>query len=477
MLKFFFALSTLAIAINCREVCYGELGCFIDTYPFGGTWQRPIAILPDRPERIATKFTLYNKRVPLGEVISINSTLANFNPNAETKFITHGFLHNAIKVWVLGMKDSLLKVGDFNVVTVDWSKGNGFPYTQSTANTQVVGAEIARLIKYICSKKSVKEESFHLIGHSLGAHVSGYAGKKLTRLGRITGLDPAGPYFENTEPIVRLDSGDALFVDNIHTDGTATLQLGLGLMQPIGHVDFYPNGGRDQPDCPTTSGKILGAIFSLITVDVEAFEDSAACSHSAAIYYFTDSLDNKDCRFSAYKCESQKDFDKGMCLGCGANGCNRMGFYASPNYDQGQLYSTTQPFFSDSYCKQYYRVKLFSNTLGNQGEAKGKFTIYLSNGRQLSATRVIDDSNTVFKRGSVELRFFDLDKPLDYNLEITSVFVSYQRTYNILNFWMYSEFWSFSSIELLNADNQVVSQHCPTNQIIQSGSTVEFKKC
>ena len=41
-------------------------------------------------------------------------------------------------------------------------------------------------------------------------------------------LDPAGPYFENTEPIVRLDPTDADFVDAIHTDGTWTIQLGLG---------------------------------------------------------------------------------------------------------------------------------------------------------------------------------------------------------------------------------------------------------
>ena len=83
-----------------------------------------------------------------------------------------------------------------------------------------------------------------MIGHSLGAHICGYAGKRINGLGKITGLDPAGPYFENTDPIVRLDSKDAEFVDTIHTDGSATLLLGLGLMQPLGHVDFYPNGGK-----------------------------------------------------------------------------------------------------------------------------------------------------------------------------------------------------------------------------------------
>lgn len=50
------------------------------------------------------------------------------------------------------------------------------------------------------------------------------------------------PYFENTDPKVRLDPTDAIFVEAIHTDGTATLQVGLGLFQAVGHIDFYPNG-------------------------------------------------------------------------------------------------------------------------------------------------------------------------------------------------------------------------------------------
>ena len=43
------------------------------------------------------------------------------------------------------------------------------------------------------------ETSYHCVGHSLGSHTCGFAGKNLARLGlrmsRISALDPAGPLF------------------------------------------------------------------------------------------------------------------------------------------------------------------------------------------------------------------------------------------------------------------------------------------
>lgn len=43
-----------------------------------------------------------------------------------------------------------------------------------------------------------------------------------------SGLDPAEPYFQNTDRVVRLDPTDALFVDVIHTDAASFYSLDFG---------------------------------------------------------------------------------------------------------------------------------------------------------------------------------------------------------------------------------------------------------
>lgn len=61
----------------------------------------------------------------------------------------------------------------------------------------------------------------------------------------FTGLDPALPLYNFQTKKQRLSPSDAAFVDVIHTDGGI-----LGLPFPMGHVDFFPNGGVGlQPGC------------------------------------------------------------------------------------------------------------------------------------------------------------------------------------------------------------------------------------
>lgn len=68
-------------------------------------------------------------------------------------------------------------------------------------------------------------------------------------LGRITGLDPAEPHFAKAQPPVRLDRTAAHYVDIVHTDASQFITGGLGIKETIGHVDYFPNGGTDQPGC------------------------------------------------------------------------------------------------------------------------------------------------------------------------------------------------------------------------------------
>lgn len=61
-------------------------------------------------------------------------------------------------------------------------------YVIARQNTRVVGREIAELSKKLEAVTGASYDMTHLIGHSLGAHVAGYAGEHLQgAYGRITG--------------------------------------------------------------------------------------------------------------------------------------------------------------------------------------------------------------------------------------------------------------------------------------------------
>ena len=92
---------------------------------------------------------------------------------------------------------------------------------QSAANTKIVGQMIGCVINRLSANLGVDPQNVHLIGHSLGAHVVGFAGKNVTNpnVGHITADDPAGPGFTGQPPENRLAVGDASFVNVIHTNG------------------------------------------------------------------------------------------------------------------------------------------------------------------------------------------------------------------------------------------------------------------
>ena len=86
-----------------------------------------------------------------------------------------------------------------------------------------------------------------------------------------TGLDPAGPLFENYDPRARLDPEDADLVDVIHSNGEKIYMGGLGAWDPMGDIDFYPNGGRMQKGC---TNLFFGAVSDMFTCNSIEFDFS-----------------------------------------------------------------------------------------------------------------------------------------------------------------------------------------------------------
>jgi pancreatic triacylglycerol lipase len=174
-------------------------------------------------------------------------------------------------------------------------------YNNASSNARLIGRQIGlfvndmRRVFYAANPKDLK---IHCLGHSLGAHVCSYASNAATiRFNRITGMDPAGPFFEDTDPIVRLDATDADFVDAIHTNGGTLVNLAFGIVMPVGHVDFYPNGGTFQPGCPGLTSIIGGLIGGADpTKDI-------GCSHNRAIRYLTESI-SSGCPFVGFMCDT-----------------------------------------------------------------------------------------------------------------------------------------------------------------------------
>ncbi|KAG8147808.1 hypothetical protein E2320_022983, partial [Naja naja] len=143
-------------------------------------------------------------------------------------------------------------------------------------------------------------DKVHLLGYSLGAHVAGIAGSLTnTKINRITGLDPAGPLFEYAEASRRLSPDDAVFVDVLHTYIRGSPDRSIGIQQPVGHIDIYPNGESDQ---------------------------LLKCSHERSILLFIDSLLYEEKPIIAYRCNSKETFERGLCLSCRKNRCNNLGY-------------------------------------------------------------------------------------------------------------------------------------------------------
>lgn len=177
-------------------------------------------------------------------------------------------LNRAIKNAYLELTQSANEAADnpkdFNIIVADWSVvSTNVNYFQVVEMIDNLGFLVAELMLYLNSTTNMNFDDVYLIGHSLGAQISGSAGKQIRphMFNTIFALDPAGPKFRNAPEDMRIDASDAKYVESIMTSST------FGFNRPVGHATFYPNFGSDQKKCY-----------------------KYGCSHSRAHKYFAESI-------------------------------------------------------------------------------------------------------------------------------------------------------------------------------------------
>lgn len=197
-----------------------------------------------------------------------------FNVSWPTVLYVHGWNESASEESCQHVLGAYSDRGGYNTILLNWEHMASDFYPKAMMGLSNVGARVADALLDMFDR-GLAVESFHIVGYSLGAQLSGHIGRyiisrsqgkyllprydmecilfllqlQIMCLCRITGLDPAGPFFYPPLISNHMTPHDATLVDVIHTDGGF-----LGTPMATGSVDFWPNSGvRCQPGCELDS--------------------------------------------------------------------------------------------------------------------------------------------------------------------------------------------------------------------------------
>ncbi|XP_036341833.1 LOW QUALITY PROTEIN: phospholipase A1-like [Rhagoletis pomonella] len=244
-----------------------------------------------RLSTVPVTFYLYTNQNPTKKqkITATATSIGNsdFDASNPTRFVIHGWLQSYSADMNDHIRSAWLARGKYNVIVVDWGRARG-EYATAVSAVSATGKKVASMINYLVKDHGMSLDTTEVIGHSLGAHVAGYAGKNVEggQLHAITGLDTALPLFSYSKPKKRLSSDDAAYVESIHTNGGQ-----LGFLKPIGKGAFYPNGGKSQPGC--------------------VWDLTGACDHARSWAYYAEAVARDS--FPSNRCGDYQEAVKESC--------------------------------------------------------------------------------------------------------------------------------------------------------------------
>ncbi|XP_052737647.1 pancreatic triacylglycerol lipase-like [Bicyclus anynana] len=207
-------------------------------------------------------FTRNNPRQSQPLLVSQASILSSsFQYESRTYITIHSYGQGVAGNFNAHVVPAFLAVEDANVIAVDWSPGASV-YVQGLANIPQVGDRIAQFVNLLSNDFSYSTANIRIVGVGLGGHAAGIAARGVTgTIPHIIALDPSLHGWPHHPQ--KLNKNDAEVVEVIHTTAGH-----YGYDEPLGDLDFYPNGGSRQIGCGT----------------------DVACSHSYAYIFYAESV-------------------------------------------------------------------------------------------------------------------------------------------------------------------------------------------
>lgn len=331
------------------------LGNVLYTGVQGGTTLLQVAspilcplLLKEASDNFTSQPTLYvhnnplnvNQSTSIAADDAITSELveaAKFDPNANTFIFIHGWMngvnvsgwqHRAKNVALGAASDGSGSNGPYrpNVILVDWSEVAALSLFEANATIERMALRLAKMLRQLVELGGLKPKLMHCIGHSFGAHFCGQVARFAfpanstnlsQRMGRVTGLDPAGQCFnigaKDESSYSGLRPSDALVVDAFHSNRSP-----IGNLYNLAQYDVRINNGFFQPGCSTADPQYA----TEYTVDAISYLfgsqqglSTVLCDHNySQDFAFLKLL--PVCSYVGYACHSYEDFTRGRCAQC-----------------------------------------------------------------------------------------------------------------------------------------------------------------
>jgi len=226
--------------------------------------------------------------------------------------MVHEWMTSPSDKYETALKNMIFDTGAYTITVVDWSQSaSSSNYQQVIADSQTIAKEISLVVKNLLNNLNIQYKKFRCLGTGFGAQICGLAGN-YRKLGAIAAFDPIGPGFQQRIAGGRLNTNSAEMVRVYHTSAVSNYTT-IGILESCGHVDYYINGGGNQPECqPQPQPGILGGylliyptpLYDLLptgwyynpsTVSAQFGDQRNQCSHFTAARLYIESKKSGQC--------------------------------------------------------------------------------------------------------------------------------------------------------------------------------------